>query len=689
MNSLLPWLLLGAVALILGGTGVTIVVSMFPSTTVPIVQKPAEGGAQKEAKPIAKAEGVVPVDRVLPVARAFRAKVWELKADVLKKTISLLASAEANQALGGMQNLAPNIAQEKTRQYLLERRGQGLLKQAADILRELPAETQKELKTHFPEEVLTENVLLDWLTCEALADFGYLLKLWQDQGKEPLLGRPELAQVFKGVKEKPSLDKGIDLEHIFPSDLRIRGMGCVISEKVSVEGNREARVQSAFYTLCKLAGRTEITTQSFPILLLPEGKIQVDFSQALKNFQERQKQLTWAYDLLKDSPQSVALALANQENRPGAGNIPMPNPPGAKVPLQDLFARLAPSVPLIINTERNSSGSGFLIESRGKYYVATNRHVIDGAGKKGVAVRFYKSGDGNLDKRWDIDPTIARIVAIHPSADLALIEVNGARTLLDEQEIKPVPMAARKHTPKVGESVFAIGHPGGGNKILTHTLSNGIISAVGRKMDKIEGNFLQVTVPLNPGNSGGPLFDDYGRVIGVNTFVIRKSADRGGIALEALNFSLEIPFVYELLEKAQGENLVAMEDDTPDKNDEAAAIRKLKPSLDEFTKMGFAPLNMTMEKSTRTFLLGPGGNMTLDLDPADRKILTVLAAAVRASDIDMQLARKDTGEILAVEDEKGDTSALQLRNVKLGPLQLIVHNPTNEKAQVSVVYLAK
>jgi len=93
--------------------------------------------------------------------------------------------------------------------------------------------------------------------------------------------------------------------------------------------------------------------------------------------------------------------------------------------------------------------------------------------------------------------------------------------------------------------VFAIGHPGGsGDEILTRTLSDGIISAVGHK--RKECRFIQMTVPINPGNSGGPLFDDEGRVVGINTSIVRKSANRD-IALEALNFALEIGYVHELL----------------------------------------------------------------------------------------------------------------------------------------------
>ena len=172
----------------------------------------------------------------------------------------------------------------------------------------------------------------------------------------------------------------------------------------------------------------------------------------------------------------------------------------------------------------------------------------------------------------------------------------------------------------VGENVFAIGHPGGGNKILTRTLSNGIISSVGRKM--MNAMFLQITVPLNPGNSGGPLFDDFGRVIGVNTFIIRKSADRAGIALEALNFSLEIPHVYELLEKNH-DNLAMDQDDPPSQNDKLSSSKKMTPAIALLTEKGYKFLNGTQEKSSQSFNLGPGGSRVIEFDSGKSALLAI------------------------------------------------------------------
>src|SRR5262249_26878930 len=139
-----------------------------------------------------------------------------------------------------------------------------------------------------------------------------------------------------------------------------------------------------------------------------------------------------------------------------------------------------------------------------------------------------------------------KVIAIHTEADVAIIDVNAsANKIRNTWNINPVRLAPKDNAPRVGSKVFAIGHPGGGDQILTRTLSDGVISATGRKMDFSPGTFTQVTVAINPGNSGGPLFDDRGRVLAINTFIIRRGS--GGVSLEGLNFCLEVAALYELL----------------------------------------------------------------------------------------------------------------------------------------------
>jgi tetratricopeptide (TPR) repeat protein/V8-like Glu-specific endopeptidase len=264
--------------------------------------------------------------------------------------------------------------------------------------------------------------------------------------------------------------------------------------------------------------------------------------------------------------------------------------------LKELFAQLSPAVPLV-EAVNEATGSGFLVKQGSNYFVITNRHVIENA-RQGVAVHFLP-GD---ERRFSVPKEQTRIVRVHRSADLAIVDVTQAAKEIDKLRIEAVQLAPAGHSPKVGEHVFAIGHPGGGAVgLLTSTLTDGIVSAVGRPADK--STFVQVTTPINPGNSGGPLFDDEGQVVGVNTFILRKN--RGDVNLEALNFALEGSFIREVLSDP-GKSLSAPEIAAllapPQKPVMLEAA--LKAKLVKIVVGGYRPLGGSVERSTKIFGLG-------------------------------------------------------------------------------------
>jgi predicted Zn finger-like uncharacterized protein len=220
--------------------------------------------------------------------------------------------------------------------------------------------------------------------------------------------------------------------------------------------------------------------------------------------------------------------------------------------LKDLFQELAPSVPLIlvrVDEKRAGSGSGFLVEHNGQWYVATNNHVIENAAA-GLAVLFLDTkGKPIVTAR---SPEV-RIVRMSKEADVALLDCNAIREKLRENNIRPVRLAPADYQPPQGEKVFAIGHPGAGasGDVLPLTLTEGIISGVGREFQDLKPmKFLQTTASVNPGNSGGPLFDYDGQVVGINTLVIRRSGMRD-VNLEGLNFALEIRHLHDLLDRPE------------------------------------------------------------------------------------------------------------------------------------------
>jgi S1-C subfamily serine protease len=141
-------------------------------------------------------------------------------------------------------------------------------------------------------------------------------------------------------------------------------------------------------------------------------------------------------------------------------------------------------------------GSGFVIDKDG--HIVTNYHVIQGA--TAVEVRF--SNDDTLT---------ATIVGSDPSTDLALLKVSAPPSALT-----PLVLADSEQV-EVGDPVVAIGNPFG----LERTVTAGIVSALQRAVTAPNGfqidHVIQTDAPINSGNSGGPLLDDQGRVIGVNS----------------------------------------------------------------------------------------------------------------------------------------------------------------------------
>jgi S1-C subfamily serine protease len=150
--------------------------------------------------------------------------------------------------------------------------------------------------------------------------------------------------------------------------------------------------------------------------------------------------------------------------------------------------------------EGEGAASGVIFAPDG--YVLTNNHVVENA--KEVMVGLTNG-----------DTFQAEVVGTDPATDLAVIRA-GTNGL-------PIAELGDSDTLRVGQLVIAIGNPLG----FQSTVSTGVVSALGRAMRSPTGrlieNIIQTDVPLNPGNSGGPLVDTRGRVVGVNTAIIRPA----------------------------------------------------------------------------------------------------------------------------------------------------------------------
>ncbi len=158
---------------------------------------------------------------------------------------------------------------------------------------------------------------------------------------------------------------------------------------------------------------------------------------------------------------------------------------------------------------QTDTGTGIVFSTSGR--IVTNYHVVKGA--KEVTVSF--DGGSRTTRR-------ATIVGEDASADLAVLKVNPAGL-----ELHPLTFADSSQT-QIGDAAYAIGNPFG----LNWTLTTGVISALNRQIQAPDGatisNVLQTDAALNPGNSGGPLLNSSGEVIGINSQIVSGSSTTTG-----------------------------------------------------------------------------------------------------------------------------------------------------------------
>ena len=217
-----------------------------------------------------------------------------------------------------------------------------------------------------------------------------------------------------------------------------------------------------------------------------------------------------------EPPPTAATAAVGPAAKPLTGNGFSPS---------SIYAHRSPGVVTIVSvyghdpeSAQRAQGSGFVVSPQG--YILTNSHVITTAGDTAVPRR----ADSVFVEFQDRDRAQAQIVGWDVFDDVGLIKVDPS-----DHKLAPVPLG-NSAAAVVGEPVAAIGSPFGNE----NSLAVGVVSAVHRSVDSLTSSFnlvdaIQTDAPINHGNSGGPLFDARGRVIGINAQIRSTSGQAEGV----------------------------------------------------------------------------------------------------------------------------------------------------------------
>lgn len=250
---------------------------------------------------------------------------------------------------------------------------------------------------------------------------------------------------------------------------------------------------------------------------------------------QQREEPTICYSTVEAAPKTESLVPVDdvQTETASTGFPPLAQQENA-LSLQEIYIKCSPSVVSIISEARGSksTGSGVILSEDG--YIVTNYHVIE----NGEYYTVLLSDGRSLS---------ARVVGSDATSDLAVLQVNAS-------DLTPAQFGDSDYL-RVGDSVVAIGDPLGVE--YRGTMTNGIISAINRNVN-VSGrtmNLIQTNAALNSGNSGGPLINSCGQVIGINTIKIGAFTDSAGV--EGLGFAIPSAVVKDITSQILSQGYVS------------------------------------------------------------------------------------------------------------------------------------
>ena len=257
--------------------------------------------------------------------------------------------------------------------------------------------------------------------------------------------------------------------------------------------------------------------------------------------QEASQDVTICFDpnqTAEAAPQAISNGLVQIDASQAAQNPTVEFPPLASenvgLSLQEIYVKCIPSVVSITSSSRSggSSGTGVILSEEG--YIVTNHHVIE-------------NGEQITVQLTDERVCTAQLVGADKTSDLAVLQISA-------EGLTGAEFGNSDHL-RVGDSVVAIGDPLGVE--YRGTMTDGIVSAINRNVN-VNGrsmNLIQTNAALNSGNSGGPLINSYGQVIGINTIKIGAFTDSAGV--EGLGFAIPSTTVKDIVEQIISQGYVS------------------------------------------------------------------------------------------------------------------------------------
>lgn len=570
-----------------------------------------------------------------------------------------------------------------------------LRKLATDLLAQLSSTNRNTCERLLPG-VAAEGALLDVLAVTGALDVATLHAAWSERGNlRHKTTRDLLARVFP-TGQPPRREAGCVSGTTNAGKLTLTYFGASVATEI------EPAATETMADMFRFGWRSDLDTiaQAFSPFPPPahttrscerrDGTTNVHLP-AVEFFAQELCSRSWALLLALDNPGTLRTGLRDLRALQAAGKPDLATlalnrrllPPAAPATVHATLA----AMPFI--EAASGIGAGFLFAHGEKWYVATSRHLLAGAGNS-VTLTFYgRNTDGLFQHR--IEPGAATVAAVHPTADLAVLNVTASKTGLDAAGIQPLPLLGERAESGVGEWLFVPAHPA----VTDAAALQGKALAGGTVLERVtvKSQPLSFTgsLPITAWSTGGPLLTTDGKVAAVAAVVCRKATGARLVAIQGGGISLAL--LTDLLEKpATGMNKTELAAFLAAPAGSAAeGTAAFRESRELFATMrqeslgnGCQLVPLAGSESETLLRLTGTAPAALPLAVESGREYTVLAAVPRGRDIDFAVVAPG-GDILAAEADVSATLRLTFRPATTGRVALYLWTPVRQADTIAIL----